>query len=222
MRVSEAVAERRSVRGYLDRPVEGDLVRRLLEGAARAPSGGNLQPWHVDVVGGARLDELRAIMAEKIGAGHLEAAEYDIYPRELVEPYRTRRFEIGEALYATMDIARADKDARRREFANNFRFWGAPVALFCTVDRRMGPPQWSDLGMFLQTFMLLAVEAGLATCAQECWAIYPATIRSFLGTPADRMLFCGMAIGYEDTVMPANSLRSARAPLSEWAEFHGF
>jgi nitroreductase len=86
----------------------------------------------------------------------------------------------------------------------------------------MGPPQWSDLGMFLQTFMLLAVEAGLATCAQECWAIYPATVRSFLGTPENRMLFCGMAIGYEDTVVPANSLRSTRSPLSEWAEFHGF
>jgi nitroreductase len=222
MTVSEAVAARRSVRGFLDRPVDAELIRRLLVDAARAPSGGNLQPWHIDIVGGAKLDELRAIMAEKIGDGFLEAAEYDIYPRELVEPYRTRRFQIGEALYATMNIGREDKDARRREFASNFRFWGAPVALFCTVDRRMGPPQWSDLGMFLQTFMLLAVEAGLATCAQECWAIYPATVRSFLGTPENRMLFCGMAIGYEDTVVPANSLRSTRSPLSEWAEFHGF
>jgi nitroreductase len=222
MRVSEAVAERRSVRGYLDRPVEPELIRRLLESAARAPSGGNLQPWHIDVVGGAKLDELRAIMAEKIAAGFVEAAEYDIYPRELVEPYRTRRFEIGEALYATMSIAREDKAARRREFASNFRFWGAPVALFCTVDRRMGPPQWSDLGMFLQTFMLLAVEAGLATCAQECWAIYPVTIRGFLNTPDDRMLFCGMSVGFEDRAVPANALRSERAPLTEWTEFRGF
>jgi nitroreductase len=222
MTVSEAVTGRRSVRGFLDRPVDVELIRRILEVAARAPSGGNLQPWHIDIVGGAKLDELRTIMAQKIGAGLLEAAEYDIYPRELVEPYRTRRFQIGEALYATMNIGREDKEARRREFANNFRFWGAPMALFCTVDRRMGPPQWSDLGMFLQTFMLLAVEAGLATCAQECWAIYPTTVRSFLGTPENHMLFCGMAIGYEDTVVPANSLRSTRAPLSEWAEFHGF
>lgn len=221
MRVSEAVEERRSVRGYLDRPVDGALLRSLLERAARAPSGGNLQPWHVDMVGGAELDRLRAIIGAKLAAGQLEAAEYDIYPRELVEPYRTRRFEIGEALYATMHIARENKDARRREFANNFRLWGAPAALFCTVDRRMGPPQWSDLGMFLQTFMLLAVEAGLATCAQECWAIYPTTVREFLATPPDRMLFCGMSIGYEDKAAPANRLRSARAPLSEWATFHG-
>jgi nitroreductase len=221
MRVSEALDERRSVRGYLDRPVERSLLRELLAKAARAPSGGNLQPWHVDLVGGEQLDRLRAIMAEKLAAGHLETAEYDIYPRELAEPYRSRRFQIGEALYATMDIARDNKDARRREFANNFRFWGAPVALFCTVDRRMGPPQWSDLGMFLQSFMLLAVEAGLATCAQECWAIYPETIRAFLGTPSERMLFCGMAIGYEDRQIPANQLRSERAPLSEWAIFHG-
>ena len=221
MRVSEAVAERRSVRGFLGTPVERELIQRLLESAARAPSGGNLQPWHIDVVGGPELDRLRTIMAEKISGGELEPAEYHIYPRELVEPYRSRRFQIGEALYATMNIAREDKEARRREFANNFRFWGAPVALFCTVDRRMGPPQWSDLGMFLQTFMLLAVEAGLGTCAQECWAIYPGTIRTFLGTPADRMLFCGMAIGYEDRRVPANRLHSDRAPVTEWAQFHG-
>lgn len=221
MTVNEAVQERRSVRGFLPTAVDGALIRRLLETAARAPSGGNLQPWHIDVVGGAELDRLREIVAGKIGRGELEAAEYDIYPRELVEPYRARRFAIGEALYATMNIAREDKDARRREFANNFRFWGAPLALFCTVDRRMGPPQWSDLGMFLQTFMLLAVEAGLATCAQECWAIYPETVRTFLGTPPERMLFCGMSIGFEDKAVAANGLRSERAPISEWAKFHG-
>lgn len=221
MRVSEAVWKRRSVRGFLGQPVEADLIRRLLEDAARAPSGGNLQPWHVDVVGGMQLDDLRAIMADKIASGFTEPAECDIYPRELVEPYRTRRFQIGEALYATMNIAREDKEARRREFANNFRFWGAPLALFCTVDRNMGPPQWSDLGMFLQTLMLLAVEAGLATCAQECWAIYPNTIRTFLETPPERMLFCGMAIGYEDKSVAVNALRSERAPLAEWTRFHG-
>ena len=97
---------------------------------------------------------------------------------------------------------------------------GMPVALFTTVDKRMGPPQWSDLGMFLQTFMLLAVDAGLATCAQECWAVYPETVKTFLETPDERMLFCGMAVGYEDVSAPANALRTERAEVAEWMRVH--
>jgi nitroreductase len=216
MDVRDAVAARRSVRGFLDTPVDLEVVRQLVVEAARAPSGGNLQPWHVDIVAGATMTRLKTTMANLQAAGKFEAAEYDIYPRELVDPYRTRRFAVGMALYETMGIAREDADARAVEFRRNFQFFGAPVALFMTVDRRMGPPQWSDCGMFLQSFMLLAVEAGLATCAQECWAIYPETVRAFLGTPAERMLFCGMAVGYEDTNERSNALRTERADAGEW------
>lgn len=222
MTVSEAVAARRSVRGFLDRPVDPDLIRRLLELAARAPSGGNLQPWHIDVVGGEPLDEFKREIAAKLMAGHKEVPAYDIYPLELDDPYRGRRFAIGEAMYGHIGIPREDKAARRMWFARNFAFFGAPLALFCTVDRRMGPPQWSDLGMYLQTLMLLLVEHGLASCPQECWAIYPETVTAFLNTPDHRMLFCGMAIGYEDLAEPANKLRSERAPVAEWTQFHGF
>jgi nitroreductase len=217
--VTDAVLARRSVRGFLDAPVDPELIRRLVELAARAPSGGNLQPWHIDVVGGAALAGFKAEMAAKLVAGHKETPAYDIYPPELDDPYRTRRFGVGEAMYAEIGIGREDKAGRRAWFARNFAFFGAPLALFCTVDRGMGPPQWSDLGMYLQTLMLLLVEHGLASCPQECWAIYPETVTAFLGTPAERMLFCGMAIGYEDASAPANRLRSERAPSEEWARF---
>ena len=216
MEVSEAVAARRSVRGFTDRSVNLDLVQRLVGNAARAASGGNLQPWHVDIVAGGALVQLKATMLGKLASGATETPEYDIYPKELVAPYRDRRFAVGEAMYDRIGIPREDKAARRLWFARNFAFFGAPVALFTTVDRRMGPPQWSDLGMFLQTFMLLAVSEGLATCAQECWAAYPETVRDFLDTPDERMLFCGMAIGYEDAAEPANALRTERADMSEW------
>ena len=219
MEVSQAVAARRSVRGFLDTPVDLDLVQRLVIQASRAPSGGNLQPWHVDIVAGDAMNRLKQTMMTKL-AGGPETAEYDIYPKELVSPYRDRRFTVGEAMYERIGIPRDDKLARRMWFARNFAFFGAPVALFTTVDKRMGPPQWSDLGMFLQTFMLLAVEAGLATCAQECWAIYPETVKAFLGTPEDRMLFCGMAIGYEDRTELANALRTERAHAGEWLSVH--
>lgn len=222
MKVSQAVASRKSVRGFLPRAVAPDTIRRVLDAAARAPSGGNLQPWHIHVVGGEALERLRGIMRERLAAAPSgEAREYDIYPRELVSPYRERRFQVGEALYHHLGIPREDKARRLAQFAGNFTFFGAPLALFCTVDRRMGPPQWSDLGMYLQTVMLLLREEGLDSCAQECWAMYPQTIAGFLSLPAERMLFSGMAIGYEDPEAPANRLRAARAPLAEFTEFMG-
>lgn len=216
MEVGEAVVARRSVRGFLDTPVDVALVERLVVAASRAPSGGNLQPWHVDIVAGQPMVELKAIMRERLAAGTLEPIEYPIYPGVLDGPYRDRRSGVGEAMYDHIGIGREDKDARRGWFARNYQFFGAPVALFMTVGRGMGSAQWSDLGMFLQTFMLLAVDAGLATCAQECWAVYPQTIGAFLNTPPERMLFCGMAVGHEDTAEPANRLVSERADPSEW------
>ena len=160
MNVSEAVAARRSVRGLLDRPVDAALLRDIVVKAARAPSGGNLQPWHVDLLTGESLAELKAVMRDTLGEGAVEDHAYDIYPRKLTAPYRDRRFAIGEAMYAHIGIPREDRAARRDWFARNFEFFGAPAALFVTVDRQMGPPQWSDLGMFLENVMLLAIEAG--------------------------------------------------------------
>ena len=220
--VSQAVASRRAVRGFLDKPVDGALLRRILTNAARAPSGGNLQPWHLHVVGGADMDELKARSRQSVATYPKgEEPEYDVYPKELITPYRDRRFQVGEQMYGVLKIPREDKDARRQWFARNYQFFGAPVALFCYVDRRMGPPQWSDLGMYLQTVMLLLREAGLHSCPQECWSRYPRLVSEFLGTPPEQMLFTGMAIGYEDESNPVNQLRAERAPLNEIARFHG-
>ena len=222
MDVTEAVVSRRSVRGFLPTPVDPALLRRILETASRAPSGGNLQPWHIDVVGGTELDRLKAIMAKRVPEAPTgEPTEYDIYPKDLPEPYRSYRFQVGEDLYGALGIPRENKLARMMWFARNFQFFGAPVALFCTVARTMGPPQWSDLGMYLQTVMLLLREAGLDSCPQECWAIYPDTIRTFLGTPPERMLFTGMAIGWQDVSDPANAVRAQRAGLADFATFRG-
>ncbi|WP_374944078.1 nitroreductase [Sphingomonas sp.] len=216
MEVGEAVAARRSVRAFRDEPVAPGVLRSLAVQAARAATGGNLQPWHVDIVHGEAMARLKAIMAETLASGRLERAAYDIYPRELTDPYRARRFGVGQAMYAHLGIPREDKAARLAWFANNFAFFGAPAAYFVTVDRRMGPPQWADLGMYLQALMLLAVGEGLGTCAQEAWAVYSDTVAGFLATPAERMVFCGVAIGWEDAAAPVNRLRSARADPDEW------
>ena len=193
MNVYEALASRRSVRDFLPRPVPGAVIRRVLSAAARSASGGNVQPWHIDVVAGERLDELKALMQrrlQEVAAGAApEPTEYDIYPKELVAPYRDYRFKLGEAMYATMGIPREDKASRLKWFARNYQFFGAPMALFCSIDGRMGPPQWSDLGMFLMSVMLLLREEGLDSCAQESWSVYPRTIANFVGMPPERMLF---------------------------------
>jgi nitroreductase len=222
MNVSDAIDTRRSVRGFLSTPVDPALVRTIVEKAARAPSGGNLQPWMIDVVGGERLDDLKAIMAKRVmEAPTGEPQQYDIYPKILPSPHKDYRFQVGEDLYGAIGIPRENKVERLQWFARNFQFFGAPVALFCTTLRTMGPPQWSDLGMYLQNIMLLLREAGLDSCPQECWAIYPDTIGKFLETPEDRMLFTGMSIGYADESDKANQFRTRRAPLEAFARFHG-
>ena len=225
MTVTEALQSRLSVRDFLPTPVPGDTIRRLLATASRAPSGGNVQPWQIDVLAGEPLDALKAAMAQRlaeVAAGdRSESAEYDIYPKELVAPHRDYRFQVGEDMYARLGIPREDKAARLRWFARNYQFFGAPMALFCSVDRRMGPPQWSDLGMFLQSLMLLPREEGLDSCPQECWAVYPRTVGSFIGLPAERILFTGMAIGQRNAAHPVNGLVSQRAAVQTFARFHG-
>ncbi|MDM0013562.1 nitroreductase [Variovorax sp. J22P168] len=221
MHIQDAVASRHSVRAFLPTPVDGDTIRRVLTEAARAPSGGNLQPWHIDVVTGDALQALKARVQARIASGEPEASDYDIYPPALRAPWRDRRFQVGEAMYARLGVPREDKAERRRWFARNFDFFGAPVGLFCSVDRTMGPPQWSDLGMYLQTVMLLLRGEGLDSCAQECWAIYPKTVGAALGLPEERMLFCGMSIGLRDPAHPLSQFESDRAPPAEWLRFHG-
>lgn len=222
MNVSEAIAYRRSVRGFTDQPVDPALVKDIVEKSARAATGGNLQPWHIDIVHGAALDRLKAIMRDKMAEGpSKETVEYNIYPPALSAPYKDRRFEVGEMLYASIGIPREDKLGRMMWFARNFQFFNAPIALFLTIDREMGPPQWGDCGMLLQNIMLLLCEAGLDSCAQECWAIYPKTIGNFLGTPDNRILWTGMSIGYKDVTDPVNALTPTRAPSDEWMTVHG-
>jgi nitroreductase len=223
MKVSEAVERRISVRAFTPEIPPQSLVEDILRRAARAPSGGNLQPWHVHVLAGAPLAALVADVAEVItDPSRRETPEYDVYPKDLWDPLRSRRFQAGEDLYATLGVPREDRAGRLAQFANNFRLFGAPVGLFFTLDRRVGPPQWSDMGMLMQTVMLLAVEAGLDTCAQEAWSQFPKTLARHLQLGEHDMLFSGMAVGYRDSAHPINSLRTRREALEDFSVIRGF
>jgi nitroreductase len=217
MKVSEALVTRKSVRAFKPDSVSRETVEKLLALAARAPSGGNLQPWKVHVLIGAAKDELvrraKARMLENPRGG---VPEYHIYPPELTEPYKTRRFVVGEQMYATMGIARENKAGRLQQFVRNWEFFGAPVGMIFSIERQMQQGQWSDLGGFLQSIMLLAREHGLHTCAQEAWAPFHEVIRDYLKVPQEEIIFCGMALGYADESAPINTLISERAAMAEW------
>jgi nitroreductase len=214
--VSEAVKLRKSTRGFLRKPISNKLIKNLLIKAAQAPSGGNLQPWRIYIL---NKKSMSSFMSFQKTWAHSSEPAYEIYPAKLKEPYRTDRFEVGEEMYSLLGISRDDKDARIQQVMKNFDFFDAPAALFCFIDKQMGPPQWSDLGMFLQTFMLLAQEVGLATCAQEAWSLKHECVKHFVKADDDLMLFCGMAIGFQDINNPINKLKTTRQPLDAWAKF---
>jgi nitroreductase len=221
--VTEAALARYSVRAFLERPVDRTLIEEMLGIAARSPSGGNLQPWHVDVLTGAPLDDLKARVRESLTADPGgEGTEYPVYPPKLADPWRGRRFQVGEQLYESLGIPREDRPARLRQFARNFDLFGAPVGLFFSIERSFGPPQWAHLGMFIHTLALLAVERGLGACAQEAWALVHGSVADFLDMPESRMLYCGMALGWPDRAHPINAWRSEREPLEGFATFRGF
>jgi len=224
MDVFEAVDSRISCRWFLDKPVDPTTVRALIEKAARAASGGNLQPWRVFALTGAPLAEIKRRVAVRI-ADHdprHDDAEYPIYPNPMWEPYKSRREEHGVQLYGALNIARDDLKGRLDQYKRNFQFFNAPVALFITIERRLGPGQWADLGSFIHTLMYLARGYGLDTCPQESWARMYQPVGEFLKIPPEHMLFCAVAIGYGDRTHPANSFRSPRAALAEFCTFVGF
>jgi nitroreductase len=216
MKVSEAILSRKSVRAFTDQPIKNSLIKDLLKQSSRSASGGNLQPWKIFVINEKSMTDFLEFQKNW---SEPETPSYDIYPPKLKEPYRSSRYELGEQMYSLLGIDREDKDGRINQVMKNFEFFGAPSALFCFVDKQMGPPQWSDLGMFLQTFMLLAQEFGLDTCAQEAWAMKHDSVSSFFDTSSDEMLFCGMSIGYQDKEAAINKLVSERRPIEDWASF---
>ena len=219
MDVSQALQQRRSVRAFLPQAPNPAVVREIVERAACAASGGNLQPWRVIALTGEPLAQVLQAANE---SNPEEYANSMAYPPNLWEPYRSRRFANGEALYRTLNIPREDKAGRLRQLAKNAQFFGAPVGIFICIDERMGEPQWMDVGIYMQSLMLQATEQGLATCAQGFWRKYTEVLRQPLGLPQPYTIACGIALGYEDQNAPINSLVAGRAPFEEWATMRGF
>ncbi len=220
MNVEDAIRSRFSTRAFLDTAVTEADLRALLDLARWSPSGGNCQPWHVYALSGESMTRFKAETAKAMAENPMgEEGEFHIYPPAIKEPYRTRRFECGEALYRSIAIPREDKMGRLMQLARNYEFFGAPAAFFFALDRQMGPGQWAHLGMLMQTIALAAEGRGLATCMQEAWARRHSLVRTFFSVPDELQLYCGMAIGYADMSAPINGWRTTRAPVDEFATF---
>ncbi|KUR70440.1 nitroreductase [Novosphingobium fuchskuhlense] len=220
MDVAEAVLSRRSIRVFKDTPVPLDVLRRVMDAARWAPSGCNFQPWEATIVTGEPLKQLQAQMAV---TPPQDPREYSWDDPEVIPECKARLHGVGKAMYAAMGIGREDVEARTKFMGANLVSFGAPAVLMCYFDRRMGPPQWSDVGMWLQTVMLLLRGEGLDSCPQEFLSVYAKLIKEFLGVSDEtHIFFCGIAIGYREEESPVNNFEREREPIDGNVKFLGF
>lgn len=218
--VTDAMMSRITVRGFLDKTVPDDVLKGLFDVARRTPSGGNLQPWRVHVMTGEKLNGFRDECFGKLMKGDMEEMTFTPYPSPLWEPQRTWRYKLGEDMYGILGIPREDKAKRMMWLANNVKFFGAPVGIIITGNKGLEMPQYLDVGIYLQSLMLLAREAGLHTAPQGWWRSWPDTARKHLDFPNDEHVLVGMAMGYADPDADINKLWADRAELDELVHFY--
>ena len=220
MNVAEAVMTRRSIRAFKDTPVPLETLRRVMDAARWSPSGCNFQPWEATILTGAPL---RALQDKMLVTPPQDPREYSWDDPEVIPQCLCRLHTVGASMYTAMGIGRDDGDARANFMRSNFESFGAPALLLCYFDRRMGPPQWSDVGMWLQTVMLLLRGEGLDSCPQEALSLHAKLIKDFLGVSDEsHIFFCGVAIGHRDSDAPVNHFERERESVDGNVRFDGF
>jgi nitroreductase len=222
MHIDDVLRARKSVRAFRPDPVPLALVREILELASRAPSGTNIQPWKVHVVAGETRKRLEAeVLAHRETNPADTSAEF---PRtsKRKEPYTSRMRKLGKDMYSLIGIPKGDQAANWAQWGRNYKFFDAPVGLIFTIDKDLDAMSFLDIGMFIQSLMLVAKARGLDTCAQGAWNNYWTATRRVLNVPDDEYIVCGVSLGYEDKTSPVNTLVSEREPLESFATFHGF
>ncbi|KRE09895.1 hypothetical protein ASE63_05135 [Bosea sp. Root381] len=215
--VEHAITSRRAIRAFLPDPVDPALIRRLIEVAAQAPSGTNMQPWKLRVIGPQTRERLEHALIAALDSPELPTEEeYRYYPQTFREPYLSRRRKVGWDLYGLLGVTKGDTAGMKRQTAANLRFFGAPVALMLTVDRDLEIGSWLDLGMFVQSLLVAAQGNGLQSCPQAIFARYHPVVRRELAIPEDEVVVCGIAIGRADPDAPQNGLVPEREPVENF------
>lgn len=219
MKVSEALRHRKSVRAFTTQTVDESLIKEVLTSAGHAPSGVNTQPWQVHVLTGNSKQTLQSKLEKEFREGVKMNMDYQYYPIEWIEPFRSRRKECGLQMYSALSITREDKLKQQDQWAANYRSFDAPVMMLFSMNKVFETGSYLDFGIFLQSLMLAATEQGLATCPQVSLSEYPDIIKPFLSLNTDAQLICGMAMGYEKTEAAINSYRTSRVSIDDWAQF---
>ena len=217
--VGELIAERYSVRGYLDKPVPQETIREVINFARQAPSNGNSQPWHVAVVSGAARKKVEALTFQMIADGVEPHPAFPPGGIGLTGVHKERQRECGFMYYGHMNVAREDTEARLALAQENWRFYGAPHAAFISMPKTMHRANAIDLGILLQSIMLLFAERGISCIPQGALASYPEPVREVVYVPEGNAILCGLSFGYEDPNAKVNELRMPRAELDDIASF---
>ena len=219
MNIKQLIESRYSVRSFLDKDVGFEKVKSILDTANSAPSGGNIQPWKVYVLGNNSKNELITQALNNYDTGVQEDIEFEIYPKPLAEEYKKRRSQCAADMYDALSIARDDIDTRLKQVRENFKFFGAPIGMIVTIDKSFAQNGWGHVGMFLQNLWLTAISEGLGVCLQESWSIYPKTVKKVIDCPDNEIIWCGIAMGYPNNEDPINNYRTSRDSLDSFASF---
>ena len=219
MNIKEAIEKRFSVRAFTKEVPDIETIKAILKTAGTAPSGGNIQPWKVYVLTENAKNELSKKTLYNFDNGVQEDIEYDIYPKPLADEYKKRRYECGADMYNALAIGKDDLDSRFKQIRENYNFFGAPLGMIITIDKSFGKNGWGHVGMFLENLWLSAIDHGLGICLQESWSIYPKTVKEFTKHPDNEIVWCGVAVGYEDSSNPINQYRTKREDLDSFVKF---
>jgi len=220
MELQQTIKTRKSVRAFLNKQVNSSDIKKILDIAKHSPSGVNMQPWEVAVVSGKKKLSIEENLQTAFANNTPKTMEYDYYPKEWKEPYKSRRKETGLLMYQTLGITREDKEKQFLQWQANYRAFDAPTVLYFFIDKDLAKGSYLDYGMFLQSIMLSAVDLGLSTCTQAAFAEYSAIVKEELDISEQKILLCGMAIGYEDQDHPINSYRTPRIDIEEFTKFY--
>lgn len=218
--VTDALNTRITVRDFLDTAVPEDVLQTLFATAQRTPSGGNLQPWHVHVMTGDKLAAFKKDAVERAQGGMTDVPTHQAYPSPLWEPQRSWRYKLGEDMYGLIGIEKDNKMGRLMWLMQNIKFFEAPVGIIITGDKRLEMPQHLDIGIYTQSLMLLAREAGLHTAPQGWWRNWHSVCHDHLDIADEDEVLVGMSLGYANPEAPVNSLYADRAALNESVKFY--
>ena len=219
MELQEAIRSRRSIRQFLSKPVDEDVIRELIANSLWAPSWGNTQSWEIVVATGHKLSEFKQKNQEALLAGQ-EAATDVPMPQIWPDAYLDRYKELGKSVLDALGITREDKEARLQHFVKMFGFFDAPAAILVAVDKALALEYaMLDAGLFLQTFCLQAHDRGLGTCILAAMVSYPEIARELFGVPASKLFVMGAALGWPDPDAPVNAFERQRGTLDEFVKF---